>query len=381
MRVKLLALFFLLAAIFAILSACSGGNTDGDPISGGGPTDAAEPTGDSIKPDIPPVTVTKVKLMSGAWTIYHVKAQDGSFEFYDPVITMSLDEARANMLRQTEELNRIAASNKNVNVFLFIPTALQNTDYFNEVIPASYEPSTKDLLDEFIGGLEGLAGVDCLDISTLEKRIEYYFNTDHHWCARGVYQSYTQIHAMMKKAIPDLSDLCKLNGYIQFPGVKHRGATVDRAQVRCEPDDFEVMDIVLPRQHPTERVYYNLLRDKTTLNDNIRWDSNKYYTQDLYNQFYSTLDNMDRKYTFPDNKTGRKLLIIGDSMSDWIAWLIAAHFDSTWVYRTHINWKPLDYTDFVRKNNITDVLIVQSSHRTVFRSAQGNMYLEMITTK
>ena len=69
---------------------------------------------------------------------------------------------------------------------------------------------------------------------------------------------------------------------------------------------------------------------------------------------------------YPENDTGRNLLLIGDSFSTCVAELLASHFDKTYVrYVDSTNPERINYSDYIDKKGITDVLILETSTRIV----------------
>jgi len=250
---------------------------------------------------------------------------------------------------------------------------MQDTAYYNDYIP--YEPSTKDIFDDFVNGLSGdVAGVAWLDIDTFEKRMERCFKTDHHWNARGAYQGYVDIINMMNKIIPEIGEPLPLKGVIEFPNVEYRGSGAGRTQTPIYYDAFEVMDIDLPKQHPSEKV-------TSKLNDYLkgRYDIDKLGKND-YTGHYENFYNQPAVITYPENNTGRTLLILGDSYSYWVTWLIGANFDKTFVHYT-LYEQNLNYNKFIRDNGVTDVLLLNYSARTLSKATSASKYLDQIITR
>lgn len=319
---------------------------------------------------------------AGMFRVYKVRSADDSIGFLDISMAMTHEQAAENMLDELANVKRIAAThtangvNSGVNFFIFIATRMQDTVYYNTIVPSSAELSTFDIFNDFVKGVtdtEGIAGISWLDIDTFEKRMERCFKTDHHWNALGVYQGYCEIIDMMKKAVPDIGDTLPLKGLIEFPNVEYRGSGAGRTDTPIYYDNFAVMDIDLPKQHPTERVTSKLKE----------YESGKYDTgrvKDIYISHYENFYNRPEIITYPENNTGRRLLILGDSYVYWISWLIGAHFDKTFVHYT-LDEKPMNYNKFIRDNGITDVLLLQYSARTLSKATSARLYLEQIIIK
>jgi len=311
---------------------------------------------------------------AGMFRVYRVRSADGddSMGFLDISMAMPHRTAANNMLDEQRHINRIAAANKSVNFFVYIATRMQDTAYYNEII--STEPSTNDIFNDFINGIsDNVAGIAWFDIDTLEKRMNLCFKTDHHWNALGAYQGYTEIINMMNKIIPEIGSPLPLKGLIEFPNVEYRGSGAGRTNTPVYYDNFAVMDIDLPAQHPTERVTSKLGEYQRG-----RWDIDRLGRND-YTSHYENFYNTPNIITYPENNTNRRLLILGDSYVYWVSWLIGANFDKTFVHYTL--WEQdLDYNKFIRDNNITDVLLLQYSARTLSKATSASKYLEQVIT-
>jgi len=276
------------------------------------------------------------------------------YDFMDTALSPPESTLRRNMEKQIPEVNRIAAATalSNANFYLYVGTRMQDTDYFTEIIPN--EISTKPYLDEFMSRIENATGKMAFDISTLDKRLERVFKTDHHWSAMGAYSGYCDIINMMNKVTPVIGQPIPLNGLITYPDVQMRGSADSISSFPRFYETFSVMDITLPRQDPHAKV-----TDKSRSYEAGKFDKSLY--ADHYANYYSH----PYHYIYPDNHTGRKLLIIGDSYTWGSAWLIAANFDETFLFYPWDN-KNLNYNDYIEQNGITDVLFMQFSDRIMF---------------
>ncbi|MCL2096139.1 MAG: hypothetical protein FWH10_04460, partial [Oscillospiraceae bacterium] len=73
----------------------------------------------------------------------------------------------------------------------------------------------------------------------------------------------------------------------------------------------------------------------------------------------------------------RKLLMLTDSYSWATSELISSHFDRT--YATLWTHGRFDYNNFIRDNNITDVLILQVADRILY-DIQNDTQLDKVIT-
>ncbi|MBR4881350.1 MAG: hypothetical protein IKU19_05410, partial [Clostridia bacterium] len=80
-----------------------------------------------------------------------------------------------------------------------------------------------------------------------------------------------------------------------------------------------------------------------------------------YMQFY----RISKEVSYPENNTGRNLLIIGDSYSPPLLEALASHFDNTYIRYVDNNFDmpTYRYEDLISEFSITDVLLLQLSSR------------------
>jgi hypothetical protein len=277
-------------------------------------------------------------------------------DFLDTALSFPEEVLRANMEYQISEVNRLAAAtaNSGADFYLYVFTRMQDTAYFTDIIPN--EISTLPMFNEFLSKIEGAAGIDTLDIDTPEKRLERIFKTDHHWSAMGAYSGYTDIISMISAVSPEIGEPIPLNGLITYEDVEMRGSASRIASFPRFTETFSVMDIDLP-PHSEEPRYRVAGKDR--IYSTGKFDKNMY--ADHYETYYSR----PSKYIYPENNTGRNLLIIGDSYTWGSAWLIAANFDETYLFYPW-DGRRMDLNEYIEENNITDVLLMQFSDRIVF---------------
>ena len=276
------------------------------------------------------------------------------FDFIDTALSFPEDILRANMNEQIGEINRLidAAADLNADFYLYVGKRMQDAEYFSDIIPA--EISTAPMFREFMSRIDGAKGKGALDVDTLERRLENIFRTDHHWSPRGAYGGYVDIISMINKVSPEIGEPLALNGIITYDDVDMRGSASRISSFPRFTEKFGVMDVDLPPQDRKYRV-----TDKAG-----EYSSGK-FDKSMYADHYAAYYNYSHRYIYPENNTGRRLLLIGDSFTWGSAWLIAANFDETYIF---FPWdrKKLDYGDFISKNGITDVLLMQFSDRIIF---------------
>lgn len=290
------------------------------------------------------------------------------FDFIDTALSFSEDTLFANMDTQIGHINRIGAATAGMGAsfYLYVGKRMQDAEYFSEIIPA--EKSTAPYFREFMDRIKETNGKCALNVDTLEKRLENIFRTDHHWSALGAYSGYCDIINMINKNSPEIGPPVPLSGLIAYESVNMRGSASRISSFPRFTETFSVMDIKLPAGHQQFRV-----------TDNAGKYEKGSFDKSMYADHYALYYNYKSEYIYPENKTGRNLLIIGDSFTWWSSWLIAANFDRTYVYYP---WdrKKLDYGGFIEENGITDVLMMLFSDRAMF-NIYGDCPLENIKTE
>jgi len=274
--------------------------------------------------------------------------------FIDTILSPPEETLAANMEVQIAHVNRIssALAEMGVDFYLYVGKRMQDAEYVTKIIPN--EITTAPYFGEFMERIEKTKGKGALDVDTLEKRMENVFRTDHHWSAMGAYSGYCDIIGMINKNSPEIGEPIPLKGLIAYPEVNMRGSAALISSFQRITELFRVMDIDLPEKDKRYKVTDNSQRYESG-----NFDKNRF--ADHYALYY----NRPARYAYPENYTGRNLLIIGDSYTWWSDWLIAANFDETFLYYPW-EWKQLNLYDYIEKNGITDVLMMLFSDRLVF---------------
>jgi hypothetical protein len=278
------------------------------------------------------------------------------------------------MYDEIDNVNRIADASRDlgVNFFVYMGTTFQSTLAFNDTVPLEF--SSYGLMTEFIDEIkDNVDGVDLLDVSTLELRLDRMFLTDHHWNAYGVVEAYRDVINMMRAVIPEIGEPFPLNRIHYFPGVQFRGSGANRTGTWLYYDLFAVPIFDgLPEPDSRHRVsnrFHEYERGDHNYRQNIRGMGH-------YEHFYTQPDFIRQ----PTVNNGRRLLILGDSMLHWPLEPIAAHFEETRVHYT-LHGRTIDYERFINQHGITDVLLLQYAPRTLAKSTSATVYLEQVITR
>ena len=152
------------------------------------------------------------------------------------------------------------------------------------------------------------------------------------------------------------------NGLYVFSDVKFYGSLARSSAQYSHYDDFGIYFYDLPAHELTidGTVVYG---SQKTLSENLDiYLDGRYETKKGYNH-YTEFYRVPSKIVYPENNTGRRLLVIGDSYSLPLIELVAANFDVTYVRYEDRGFDAMPddlYLDeFVEENGITDVLVIE----------------------
>ena len=294
-----------------------------------------------------------------------VTFDDGSTtEFLDTALAKDMDTLETKMSSQLKQINRIIR--ENVNFYFYMSSRFQDTDLFELCVPD--EASTKEFRTSFFDGLDSRAKSGYFPIESISDRIGKMFLSDHHWNGYGAYTGYCNIIKWMREDSPEIAGPYELGEEHDFEKSRFYGSFARQSSyIKCW-DNFLVYDYDLPHHYSSPS--YNF--DKYV----ERFDSKVYRSpsDNLYGMFYPEIYRVD----YPENKTGRNLLILGDSFTQGFAQLIASGFDTTIIYY-YGNYSGINYKKVLGDNNITDVLFFQFSERILFDTYDDDKLSEIKT--
>ncbi|MCQ2424265.1 MAG: hypothetical protein MJ088_05165 [Clostridia bacterium] len=349
-------------------------------------TDTAAET----EPPVParePVEATYTSEMiskSNQYRFYEVvatyKGEEHPFMFRVPIVPeyLSDPEGAAKMMDpQIETLNAMAASEANVNVWLYVATVIEDGELMLDINPSEYKGANFEYFTEHLSDDVWVGHLAPFDI---EEHNALIYTTDHHWNAYGMYRAYHEIAAALSEKYPDL---VPRDGTEHVTDAYYYGSLGRSANSYNYKDRFVFFDYDLPEHEttvlrckmksgnpvekdPNGRTYYG---SAVPCPENYQQDFdgtfNPHAPFDHYVNFFPICD----KVVYPENTTGRKALFIGDSFSLGLQELIASHFDETYYFYadgTVDLWKGQDFADTCEEYGITDVIIVEQSTRILY---------------
>ena len=264
-------------------------------------------------------------------------------KFYYLVNSYSTDELKEREEDYLNFYNGIATKYNNINIALYIPLRYEFTK-------AKNINKSNELIYDFISRLDKSIKVDVLDSKTTKEYLDYFYKTDHHYNAKGAYKAYSSIldmYGMDHKMEYKVKD-------IQTP---YYGSIAKSLLTTKVNDTLFVLD------YPNNLKVNNV--DDKFKPMQIDKSLNPFY--DYYVRYYN--GQYDEVIYESDNNTNNNLLIIGDSMSWQIDYLLASNFDHTYVVNIRYGkWKNnnLELDKYIKDNNITHILFLMESKNMIF---------------
>ncbi|MCL1795179.1 MAG: hypothetical protein FWG34_15115 [Oscillospiraceae bacterium] len=289
------------------------------------------------------------------------------YDFLESVMKADEDTLYQTMRHQAEGVNRLIKANSDVDFYVYIGGTMQDQEYFNDVMPD--ELCTYDMFHEFLDRIEGAAGIDYFKIGTLDDKLKKQWRTDHHWNSVGSYDVYCDVIKMIAKNSPEIGEPVKIIETKQYPNIKMRGSYAALSGYSRFYEDFFVYVYDLPGSPSASLA----MKSSEARYDSGRYDDNKNMYEDHYVNYYQ----IKNRYEY-ENGTKRNLMVIGDSLTYWSVWLIAANFDRTYVY---MPWDGqwIDYNRYIEDNKITDVLLMVHSQAGIFNIYGYSRYEQLQT--
>jgi len=292
-----------------------------------------------------------------------VTFEDGEeASFLDAVVNLSDDEKAARVRAQAAEVNRLADANPNVNFYLLLPMRLQEAEYFGDLVAG--EESTYQYMEEFLSLLSGNVTAEVWDVGSVRDRMERIYLTDHHWNAYGSYLAFRQICGMIR---PEHTPV-ELGTPIDFPKSRFYGSYARTGMTPDLWDVFRVYDYDLgpytcPGWDFESRVASFSAVEYTTMDHS------------LYEEFFPRMANV----RYPENETGRNLMVLSDSYAEILVQLLGSAFDKTYYFYNN-TYPGMPYNQFIDRYKITDVLLVEFSERMLF-NLRNDCFLDQIIVK
>lgn len=287
---------------------------------------------------------------------------DGTADsFLDRVVSLPADVMEERLQNSIAHLQRICSyKTEAVHYYLYSGSRFQDAEFLSDYVPT--EESSWGDLSRMFEALPDNVRYDWLKFEDGADRLQYIYRTDHHWTAAGADVGYREILDMMREDTPDI-------------GAPLEGTTysVDRIKFNGSFSRFSNYYDIWDALSFTD---YHLPTYTTEGNGTVFADAMAYYLSDepqsiSYEAFFPYFN----KISYPENNTGRNLLILGDSFTRAISENLAYHFDNTYVIYPGAG---ADIGRYISRYGVTDVLILMYSDRlmyTIYNEIDWNRFL------
>lgn len=248
---------------------------------------------------------------------------------------------------QSEYFNELK---KYADVYIYLPNRYEYTNLSKKGI--SVQDNSK-YVERLFSMQDEKLHVAALNSETLEQYNSYFYKTDHHWTAYGAYEGYKEIMNLLGHE-PLILNLVSHN--VNFMGSISKGVALTDIKDNFSTIDY-INNIDVTVNGETNNPKYKPKQ--------IKESNNPYY--DYYVSYYNGM--FGRVEYNSHNSALENILIISDSFGWPIDEIIAKDFNKTYIfnvkYDEFVN-NAIDYKKFVKENNISKVLIIQSSESTLF---------------
>ncbi len=298
---------------------------------------------------------------------YEITAKTGEddplVDFYIRVPAQDSEKLRPTMEKQASAINDFASRRPDVNWYVFPVTCFEDTELCEELLPAE---SKHGLFTDFFAKLDKGIQYDYIEINDIRDKETLYYKTDHHWNVYGYTEGYRLITEMFKENYSDITPLTPVIHTFDDEVTLYGSNALAVANYKMH-DIFHAADFSLPKHDYVieSGVSYG---GKDSIEQSLEKYLNKKHNTSRSYSHYILFQPITREITYPENNTGRNLLIIGDSYSPPLLEALASHFDKTIVRYVDSNkaLTTVKYEELIDQNNITDVLLLEMSDRVIY---------------
>lgn len=281
----------------------------------------------------------------------YVKANyDGENLFYDKennfyflLNNLSSEELNSRIKTQISFYNDISDKYPNVNLYVYLPLRYEVTNFSNL-------HNLNNYVNKFKNGLNKNIHVSMLESINVDEYLTYFYKTDHHYNSVGALKAYNDIVKMMN--INNTKELSIVN--VQSPYYGSLARTALNKNVSDNLMDFDYQNDVKSNNLDSKFKPRNIVKK-----------ANPFY--DYYISYYN--GQYDEVIYSSDVQNNRNLLIISDSLSWQVDYILAENFENTYVINLRYGkWKTdkLYLKEYLAEHNITDILFLQEAEQQMF---------------
>lgn len=226
--------------------------------------------------------------------------------------------------------------------------------------------SQKDAIKYMYSGFTETKTVDIYDTLRAHRDEYLYFRTDHHWTALAAYYSYTE-WAKVKGITPNALDSYETVTYDGFLGTLY--SKTNKSQALADTPDEVIAyypkgtNKITITQSNGEKLYWNIITDVSS------W---------VASSKYNTFIGGDNPFSVIENPTitdGSSCVVIKESFGNAFVPFLVDHYQ--YVYVIDYRYYDGSLTDFVKQNNVQDVIFINNITATS-TSARVNDIAELV---
>lgn len=268
---------------------------------------------------------------------------DNQNNFYFLLNNLSSEQLNNRLKNQIFFYNDINTKYSDINLYIYLPLRYEVTNLSDIHNLNNYVVTFKNSLNKNIK----VSSLDSLDLS---QYLTYFYKTDHHYNSVGALKAYNDIVTMMD--INNIKTIPFKCIYTPYYGSLAKTAL-----------NKNVSDNLLDLDYQND-IEFNQNDDKFKTRKIVK-KTNPFY--DYYISYYNgQYDEIKYK---SDVKNNKNILIISDSLSWQIDYIIAENFENTYVINLRYGkWKnqKLYLQEYLSEHNITDILFLQEAEQQMF---------------
>lgn len=268
---------------------------------------------------------------------------DNQNNFYFLLNNLSSEQLNNRLKNQISFYNDINTKYSDINLYIYLPLRYEVTNLSDIHNLNNYVVTFKNSLNKNIK----VSSLDSLDLS---QYLTYFYKTDHHYNSVGALKAYNDIVTMMN--INNIKTIPFKCIYTPYYGSLAKTSL-----------NKNVSDNLLDLDYQND-VEFNQNDDKFKTRKIVK-KTNPFY--DYYISYYNgQYDEIKYK---SDVKNNKNILIISDSLSWQIDYIIAENFENTYVINLRYGkWKnqKLYLQEYLSEHNITDILFLQEAEQQMF---------------
>ncbi len=249
--------------------------------------------------------------------------------------------------------NNLVNKYEDINFYMYMPLRYEINKFTN--INGIY-----DKVLYFKNNINSKFKIATLESNDIDDYNTYFYKTDHHMSARGAKKAYIDLLNLLEidKDI-DEEDLYEKDLYASYYGTMAKSLLSTRVS-----DNFGA--IIEPNPLESNKLSVNITEKKFKPLKFVYKENNVFY--DYYVGYFDG-QYEEVIYTNNESKNNNNLLIISDSLEWQVDYLIANDFNKTYVINFRYGkWKDsnLDLSNYIKENNITDILFMQEAEVEMF---------------